>query len=183
MRWLRTSARGETHRSSPPLRRWSQARQACTCSTFTTTLTMTAASTPTWAKQTLSSLQHARWRGLRWQRSTLRHLQRAVPVAASIHVLAQSTWSQSCRLVPPVTSAAQSPQRAHSVAHSPQTSTSRCTSTARLRALRRDARFQRFDAVDSRTLRHVSKIQRMNLMRVPQRRTSLPALLRSAFVH
>jgi hypothetical protein len=52
-----------------------------------------------------------------------------------------------------------------------------------LHALRRDAHFQRFDAVDSRILRHVSKIQRMNLMRVPQRRISLPALLRSAFVH
>jgi hypothetical protein len=73
-------------------------------------------------------------------------------------------------LAPPVTSAAQSPQRARLVVHSPQTLTSQCTSTARLRALRRDARFQKFDAVDSKTLRHVSKIQRMNLMRVPQRR-------------
>ena len=183
MRWLRTSARGETHLSSPPLRQWSQARQACTCSTFTTTLTMTEASTPMWVKQTLSSLQHARWRGLRWQRSTLRHLQKAVLAAAFIHVLARSTWSQSCRLVPPVTSAARSPQRARLVVHSPQTSTSQCTSTARLRALRRDAHFQRFDAVDSRTLRHVSKIQHTNLMRVPQRHISLLVLLRSGFVH
>jgi hypothetical protein len=32
-------------------------------------------------------------------------------------------------------------------------------------------------------LRHARKIQRMNLMRVPQRRISLLVLLRSAFVH
>jgi hypothetical protein len=52
-----------------------------------------------------------------------------------------------------------------------------------LRALRRDARFQRFAAVDLKTLRHVSKVQHTNLMRVPQRRIALLELLQSAFVH